>query len=434
MGDAELPRASTALADPVRQRLVQIASDVLAGLPMDEVPAPLRPIAKFAPTKRAQLGAAALSAALDADSDFRERVAKAVTDALPQLVEALRTGESTLASDPVDTAVVAYLTRPPRWADVVARVTAVLERERSERDAAADEIARVRAELSDTKSQLKALRAKAAEAAAAAGAGAAEEATRLRNTLRVRTGELKAARAEADAALAAVAAAREELAGATATRDAELERLRARVTELETALESARRDVRGARESDDARLRVLLDALTGAAAGIRRELDLPAGVLRPADAVAGAEGANAGTAVRDAADLDRLLGVPEAHLIIDGYNVTKTGYPELTLAEQRSRLVAAMGSLRSRSGAEITVTFDGSTRLPAQPPAPRGVRVLFSAPDETADDLIRRLVAAEPTGRTLVVVTSDKAVVADVRRAGAQTAASQILLDRLARG
>jgi predicted RNA-binding protein with PIN domain len=432
--DAELSRASTALADLVRQRLVQIASDVLNGLPVDQVPAPLRPIAKFAPAKRAQLGAAALSAALDTDSDFRERVANAVTDALPQLVEALRAGESTLASDPIDTAVVAYLTRPPGWAELVAQVSAVLERERSERDAAADEIGRVRAELSDTRSQLKALRAKAAEAAAAAGVGAAEEATRLRNTLRVRTGELKAARAEVESALAEVAAARAELAGATATKDAELERLRARVTELETALDGARRDVRGARESDDARLRVLLDALTGAAAGIRRELDLPAGVLRPADAVTGHEGVNAGMAVRDAADLDRLLAVPEVHLIIDGYNVTKTGYPELTLAEQRSRLVAAMGSLRSRSGAEITVTFDGSTRLPTQPPAPRGVRVLFSAPDETADDLIRRLVAAEPAGRTLVVVTSDKAVVADVRRAGAQTAASQILLDGLARG
>jgi hypothetical protein len=60
--------------------------------------------------------------------------------------------------------------------------------------------------------------------------------------------------------------------------------------------------------------------------------------------------------------------------------------------------------------------------------------VLFSAPGDSADDLIRRLVAAEPPGRVLVVVPSDKAVVADVRRAGAWTAASQILLDRLARG
>ncbi len=59
------------------------------------------------------------------------------------------------------------------------------------------------------------------------------------------------------------------------------------------------------------------------------------------------------------------------------------------------------------------------------------MRVLFSAPDEIADDLIRRLVAAEPPGRPLVVVTSDREVVTDVRRAGAWTVPSAALLARL---
>jgi predicted RNA-binding protein with PIN domain len=66
-----------------------------------------------------------------------------------------------------------------------------------------------------------------------------------------------------------------------------------------------------------------------------------------------------------------------------------------------------------------------------QPAAPRGVRVLFSQ-DEIADDLIRRLVAAEPPGRPLVVVTSDRAVVSDAARAGAWTAPSTALLELLA--
>ncbi|MGH8862195.1 MAG: NYN domain-containing protein, partial [Jatrophihabitantaceae bacterium] len=62
---------------------------------------------------------------------------------------------------------------------------------------------------------------------------------------------------------------------------------------------------------------------------------------------------------------------------------------------------------------------------------PRGVRVLFSAPDELADDLIRRLVSAEPSGRALVVVTSDRAIVTDVSREGAWTVPSAVLLERL---
>jgi predicted RNA-binding protein with PIN domain len=59
------------------------------------------------------------------------------------------------------------------------------------------------------------------------------------------------------------------------------------------------------------------------------------------------------------------------------------------------------------------------------------VRVLFSAADEIADDLIRRLVAAEPRGRPVVVVTSDKQVVRDTARAGAWTVPSAVLLARL---
>ena len=126
-----------------------------------------------------------------------------------------------------------------------------------------------------------------------------------------------------------------------------------------------------------------------------------------------------------------LLELPQVHLIIDGYNVTKTGYPELPLADQRTRLVSAMAAMQSRSNAEVTVVFDGGARPPAQPRTPRGVRVLFSAPDELADDLIRRLVAAEPDGRPLVVVTSDKQIVSDVRRSGAWTVPSAVLLQRL---
>jgi hypothetical protein len=60
-----------------------------------------------------------------------------------------------------------------------------------------------------------------------------------------------------------------------------------------------------------------------------------------------------------------------------------------------------------------------------------GVRVLFSAADEIADDFIRRLVAQEPQGRPIVVVTSDEQVVSDVLRAGAWTVPSAVFLARI---
>jgi predicted RNA-binding protein with PIN domain len=60
--------------------------------------------------------------------------------------------------------------------------------------------------------------------------------------------------------------------------------------------------------------------------------------------------------------------------------------------------------------------------------------VLFSRPDEIADDLIRRVVRAEPPGRPVVVVTSDRELAESVRRSGARTVASPALVRRLDRG
>jgi predicted RNA-binding protein with PIN domain len=77
------------------------------------------------------------------------------------------------------------------------------------------------------------------------------------------------------------------------------------------------------------------------------------------------------------------------------------------------------------------VAFDGAARPPSQPAAPRGVRVLFSADGEIADDLIRRIVAAEPAGRPVLVVTSDRQVASDTARAGAWTVASAVFLARI---
>jgi hypothetical protein len=59
--------------------------------------------------------------------------------------------------------------------------------------------------------------------------------------------------------------------------------------------------------------------------------------------------------------------------------------------------------------------------------------VLFSEPGVLADDVIREVVAAEPAGRPLVVVSSDRAVAASVRRGGAHPLDSSVLLELLAR-
>jgi predicted RNA-binding protein with PIN domain len=105
----------------------------------------------------------------------------------------------------------------------------------------------------------------------------------------------------------------------------------------------------------------------------------------------------------------------------------------MSLEQQRSRLVNGLGGIAAQSAAEITVVFDGAEKLVALPSPPRGVRVLFSRKGETADELIRRLVRAEPAGRPVVVVSSDREVADGVRRHGAYPLSSDTLLRRLAR-
>ncbi len=53
------PEIRALLPEPVRQRVVALAAAALPGLPFDELPVPLRRVAKFAPNRRARLGGAA---------------------------------------------------------------------------------------------------------------------------------------------------------------------------------------------------------------------------------------------------------------------------------------------------------------------------------------------------------------------------------------
>ncbi|MFN2517951.1 MAG: NYN domain-containing protein [Jatrophihabitantaceae bacterium] len=423
--------AAVGLTEPARQRLVLIAADVLAQLPPDEVPAALRTIARFTPARRARLGAAMLAAALDADSDFRGKVADVVTAASPQLAQAVREGSSTAASDPVDTAIIAYLPRPEGWTGTLTQANTRWADARGQGDASTEQLSRLREELAELRAKAKGEPARLRKALQDAEQASAVELSDLRRQLRARTAQLRAATQQVEEAQAALADAQDRIEALASTHETELRRGRSRIIELERMAEATRRGARADRDVDDARLWLLVNSLTEAAAGIRRELSLPPPALRPGDTIASGRPGARSRRADDPNALDGLLALPHVHVIVDGYNVTKTGYGELPLSDQRLRLIGAMATLAGRCGAEVTIAFDGGERPPAQPPVPRGVRVLFSAADEIADDLIRRLVAAEPEGRPIVVVTSDQQVVTDVQRAGAWTVPSAVLLARL---
>lgn len=227
-----------------------------------------------------------------------------------------------------------------------------------------------------------------------------------------------------------------------AAAESESRRLKSRLAEVESALETSRRATREGRSIEDMRLRLLLDTVLDAAAGLRRELALPPVSTRPADTVDAVEPgrmtpkdiAARALSETDPALLDQLLALPQAHLVVDGYNVTKTGYPTMPLEKQRLRLLGGLSMLAAQTGAEMTCVFDGAElAAPVLLAPPRGVRVLFSKAGVTADELIRQLVRAEPPGRPVVVVSTDREVADGVAKAGARPVTSALLLKRLSR-
>jgi predicted RNA-binding protein with PIN domain len=429
-------RLDRPLPEAVRQRVVEAAAELIGSLSPDEVPAPLRRIAKFEPRKRAKLGAMPIAAQLENDEAFRTRVVEAMRGAQPDLIGAVEAGNPPAAADPVQIAAIAYLLRPPGWTRHAEAARGELERSvaAAEEAAAAREIATLRERLEATRSA----RAEELEKLRGELRDARSEVSDLRRKLHEARNAAKTERGRADALAAETAAQRSAAAAAEAMANKELRKLRTRLSQAEATAEAARRAAREGRSVDDTRLRVLLDALMDAAQGLRRELSLPATISRPADSVGAVAPVGPGAlpgrglSEQDPALLDKLLALPQVHLIVDGYNVTKTGYGELPLADQRNRLVSGLGGLYSQTGAEITCVFDGAKLdTPVAISAPRGVRVLFSPPGQTADDLIGQLVRAEPEGRAVVVVSADREVADAARRAGARPASSALLLRRL---
>ncbi|MFI6859372.1 NYN domain-containing protein [Streptomyces sp. NPDC050421] len=428
------------LPEDVRRRVVALVSDAFGGLTVTELPAQLRQYARFTPTRRAKFAGNAMAAALEGDAPFRRRIGERLKESQPELAAALVAGSPPAAADPVDVAAAAYVLRPAGWVKLVAAAGEEAERAGAERadeeirlelERLREELARARAQ---TKSETERLRTELD--------AARKEADSLQRKLRSAANEVKRGEAALRRGRVESDALRAEAAAQVSAAESETRRLRTRLSEAEASVEAGRRAAREGRSVEDMRLRLLLDTVLEAAGGLRRELALPPSSMRPADSVDAVEPGRMspkGIAARalsetDPALLDQLLALPQAHLIVDGYNVTKTGYPQMPLEKQRLRLLGGLSLLAAQTGAEMTCVFDGAElAAPVLLAPPRGVRVLFSKPGVTADEVIRQLARAEPPGRPVVVVSTDREVADGVAKAGARPVASVLLLKRLSR-
>lgn len=421
------------LPGPVRGRILELAAEAMAALPAAETPPSLRKVAKFAPPRRARLGGAAIAAQLASDPVFRQRVGERLAGPAGELAAALRDGE-TPAADPVELAALAYLVRPAGWRELVEAAGHTLQVE-ADRAASAEQIAEAQARVTQAEHDRAVARVEADKLRDELGR-AREELQSVRKESRQLTRSLREAQRAEQRARELLATEKGRAARAATDHEAELRRLRDRLRDTEQAAGASRAAARDARAAADTRLWLLLETIGQAARGLGRELGLQPAERLPGDLVADEHARRPGADHRaparalaedDPTRLDQLLALPRSHLVVDGYNVTKRGFGDLPLERQRDRLAKGLTGLAARTGAEVTVAFDGAERIPATA-QPRGVRVLFSRPGQTADDLIRHLVRAEPDGRPVIVVSSDREVADSVRRAGAYPIAADALL------
>src|SRR4051794_22915553 len=259
-------RSLDRLPEQVRARVVAMTADALPDLA--RLPPAVRRVATFAPARRARLGGTAIAESL-ADEDFRERVGTQVA-ARPAPEDA----------DAATEAARAWLTRPEGWEDLLEdAVRRVVERPAAGDDRADRELERLRARLADAEQATRELRA--------AHRVQVEEHKAENAALRRKLGDTRAAERAARAAAEEAAVARERAEAAAEERCAGLEkenrRLRAQVERFETEVSQGRRDACSERDEATLRARVLLETVVDAAAGLRRELALPALPGSPGD-------------------------------------------------------------------------------------------------------------------------------------------------------
>jgi predicted RNA-binding protein with PIN domain len=424
-------------------------------------PSALRPYLGFAKLSPAAL--AAIARVVDQDDDFRARVAESVD------------------ADSVGRGGWLWLTRPLGWSDDLAAIEAEDRERRASR--AAD-----RREARDERSAARRLAATQAALTRAEAVGEErrleldrlqrelDDMRRTRTATEARLAELETTVAELEEARAAAVRNLKDAEARLVARATELKAVKARMRELE--VEARGRDASGAeatpveagaaaaapaapapdlgvvaRELTRAALGAesLAEGLAGLAAALGEQGSAPAPSALVPEAT---DPPLTGTAVRrerrtpvalpggllddSVAAAEHLLRTPGAVLVVDGYNVTMTGWPDLAAAEQRRRLVALLADLAARMSTRVELVFDGAEvdtgTISVPAPARQWVRVRFSAADVEADDVVLDLVAQLPASRPVIVVSSDNRVREGARRGGANLLYSRQLLDMLGVG
>jgi predicted RNA-binding protein with PIN domain len=126
------------------------------------------------------------------------------------------------------------------------------------------------------------------------------------------------------------------------------------------------------------------------------------------------------------------------HIIVDGYNVIRAdarlqSFERVSLEHARDVLVRTLSSSPRLANDDVLVVFDGrfGTRSHVHGHLRGGIRVLYSARGQTADDVIVLEARSLARSAPVVVVTNDVEVRENCRAEGCEVSGSENLLGQL---
>ena len=119
-------------------------------------------------------------------------------------------------------------------------------------------------------------------------------------------------------------------------------------------------------------------------------------------------------------------------LIVDGHSVIFS-WPEIRAMHTRrtslarEAIIKALTEYQDSTGIHVVAVFDGQGARANEATDPGGIQVFYSGADQTADDIIERLVAKYAAHHEITVVTSDRLEQMTVNTFGANWMAAESL-------
>jgi predicted RNA-binding protein with PIN domain len=135
----------------------------------------------------------------------------------------------------------------------------------------------------------------------------------------------------------------------------------------------------------------------------------------------------------DPSAIEAMIRTPGLAVIVDGYNVSMLAWPAARAAEQRERLCDALAELHLRFRCEVTVVFDGADVQGVRPMRRRGLRIVFSAAGQEADEVVVNEVIFRSEDVPVLMFSSDREVRTKAEAEGATTLGADALLQLMRR-